>query len=63
MNFIFKMLVDMLKAQGNNVNRICQINCMLLQSAQTLVRWVWRYQNTWECEMVKIFPKYNMNIP
>jgi len=39
------------------------LHVMLLQSAQMLVGWVWRHQNTWECEMVKIFPKYNMNLP
>jgi hypothetical protein len=34
------------------------LQVMLLRSAQMLVGWVWRHQNTWECEMVKIFPKY-----
>ena len=27
-----------------------------------MVGWVWRHQNTWEREMVKIFPKYNTNL-
>jgi hypothetical protein len=58
------MLVDMLKAQGQKCeqNMSDNLHVMLLQSAQMLLGWVWRHQNTRECETVKKFPKYNMNL-